>query len=384
MLKSIPIAAHLIGRTIGSKRGIILNLLLPAILLAVITGLVSGSGDQKASIMISNQDQGSLGGYFEKAIARENLYDVHADSSLSEQMVKDAVLEGTVRASIYIPADYTERLLAGERPQALLFRKNEQLWNISLAASLQTEANKLMASADLLRAQQGVEADIALLTKLLDQQAAGGATASEQVMKLGQTLSHPETVGIILMFVMLLVGQSIGFVMEDREQRTMARMYAAPLRALDIAFGNFLGSLLVGTIQLTIILSFAYFIFGFMQGVSFGALLLVLECFLLAAVGLAMLIAGFVKNSAQLGQISNLFITPTCMISGCFWPLSIMPDFLQKLANFMPQKWAIQAIDRLGGGGSIADIGLQLGILLLFAVVLIGFGAAVLRPNRIQ
>ena len=57
------------------------------------------------------------------------------------------------------------------------------------------------------------------------------------------------------MFVMLLCSQSIGFVMEDREQRTMARMFTAPLRSIDIAFGNFLGSLLVGTLQVILVLA---------------------------------------------------------------------------------------------------------------------------------
>ncbi|HTG69971.1 MAG TPA: ABC transporter permease, partial [Candidatus Udaeobacter sp.] len=175
---------------------------------------------------------------------------------------------------------------------------------------------------------------------------------------------------------------SIALVMEDREQRTMARMFTAPLRAIDIAFGNFMGSMLVGTIQLIIVLSLTYFVFGYSPGISFGPMLLVLEFFLLAAVGMTSAVAGLVQSSTQLSQINTLIITPTCMISGCFFPLSFLPDFMQKLANFTPQKWAIGAIDRLGGGGSFSDIRLQLLILLLFAAVMIAFGSAVLRPNR--
>ena len=184
------------------------------------------------------------------------------------------------------------------------------------------------------------------------------------------------------MFVMLLCSQSIGFVMEDREQRTMARMFTAPLRSIDIAFGNFLGSLLVGTLQVILVLSLTYYVFGYSPGVPFGAMLLVIECFLFAAVGLASAVAGLVRNSTQLSQINNIIITPTCMISGCFFPLTLLPDFMQKLANFTPQKWAIGAIDHLGGGGSIREISLQLFILLLFAAVTIAFGSAVLRPNQ--
>ncbi|MFX3633390.1 MAG: ABC transporter permease [Candidatus Pristimantibacillus sp.] len=379
------IAMHLIRRTIGSKRGIFLNLLLPAILLSVIAGLFVDAGKDKAVITVSNEDTGILGEYLVKSLNNENLYDVRVESNGSDQMMRDAVLEGGSDASIYVPSNFTDQLIAGERPQASVYRMNEQLWNISLTTRLQAEADKLAASADLIRNSGETGDKAATLEKLallLDELGKSTVSVEEEEMRLGKTLSHPEMIGIMLMFVLLLVGQSIGYVMEDRELRTMARMYAAPLRSLDIAVGNFTGSLLLGTFQLIVFLGFSYFVFGFMNDVSFWALLLVLECFLFAAVGICSLIAGLVKNSTQLSQINNLFITPTCMISGCFWPISIMPDFMQKLANFVPQKWAIQAIDRLGGGGSIADIWLQLSILVLFAVVLISFGATVLKPSK--
>lgn len=381
MYNRIHIATHLIRRTMGSRRGILLNIILPAILLAVIGGLFAGSSNQKAVILLSNQDQGILGESIANALKEENIYDVSVAAEASEQDIMSAVKDGKADAAVFIPADFTEQLIAGQRPQAVLYRMNEQLWNASLVTRLEAEANQLASAVSLTsHTDQGFTSS--KLEKLLEAEELNKVSYVEEEMKLGKTLSHPEMIGIMLMFVMLLVSQSIGFVMEDREQRTMARMYAAPTRSIDIAIGNFMGSMLVGTFQLLIVLSLTYYGFGFMHEIPFGSLLLVLECFLLAAVGLASLIGGLVKNSAQLGQINNLFITPSCMISGCFWPLSMMPEFMQKLANFTPQKWAIQAVDRLGGGGTIADIWLQLSILLLFAVMLIAFGAAVLRPSQ--
>lgn len=382
-MSSLHIALHLIRRTMGSRRGLIMNVLLPAVVLAVMAGLFSSLQGGKAVILVGNADTGTLGSYLADSIKQETLYEVKLDPALSEQELKDEVKNGKADASIYIPHDFTSKLLAGEHSEAVLYRMNEQLWNASLATTLMTEADRLVSTVQLVRtAGNGAEVDLNQMSALLEAESSPKAFTTHVGMKLGNVVSNPTMIGLILMFLMLLVSQSIGFVMEDREQRTMARMFTAPLRSMDIAFGNFLGSMLVGTLQLVIVLSLTYYVFDYSPGISFGYLLLILEFFLIAAVGLASATAGLVRNKVHLGQINTMIITPTCMISGCFFPLSMLPDFMQKLANFTPQKWAIQAVDRLGGGGSLSDIGMYLFILLLIAAVTLAFGSVALRPNQ--
>jgi ABC-2 type transport system permease protein len=72
------------------------------------------------------------------------------------------------------------------------------------------------------------------------------------------------------------------------------------------------------------------------------------------------------------------------MIGGCFWPIEIMPEFLQKAANFVPQKWTIDAIVRLASGESIMDVWMNIVILGLFALILLSFGSAILKPSESQ
>ncbi|MNJ65029.1 hypothetical protein D3C77_610210 [compost metagenome] len=70
------------------------------------------------------------------------------------------------------------------------------------------------------------------------------------------------------------------------------------------------------------------------------------------------------------------------MIGGCFWPLSFMPEYMQKAANFVPQKWAIEAIELLSSGSSLQGVGVPLLILVLMAFVLLIIGSAILRPSE--
>ncbi|WP_424765912.1 ABC transporter permease [Paenibacillus sp. sgz302251] len=381
-MPSLYIAAQLIRRTMGSRRGLIMNVLLPAIVLSIVVGLFADSHNQKAVIAVNNSDEGILGSYLVESLNKESLYEVRLESSASDEIVRSAVEYGKADAGLYIPPDFTQALLEEKQPEVDMYRMSEQLWNASLATLLDSELSKLTATVLLVRGEGDNELVMNQLIALLDRQAQPKLTTEQVSVKLGNIVSNPLMIGLILMFIMMLAIQTIGFVMEDREHRTMARMYTAPVRAHEIAFGNFIGSILVGTIQLVIILGSTYFVFGYSPGISFGAMLLVLECFLFAAVGIASAVAGFVRISAQLSQLNNLIIMPTCLISGCFFPLSMLPEFMQKLANFTPQKWAIQAIDRLVGGGTLGDIGNHLLILLLIASVMMTFGAAVLRPNR--
>lgn len=382
-MASWHIAKHLVKRTMGSRRGLFLNAIVPAIILSVIGGLLSSFESDKVNIIVNNEDSGILGEYLVTSLAKEPIYNILSEPLLSEQQLKDRVIDGKAAAAIYIPFDFTASIVDGGQSKANFYRMNIQLWNASLAAALVNEGNKLSSSAALVRTagDQGT-VDLTKLKALLEAQASPKAVHVNKEMKLGDIVSNPTVVGLILMFVMMLVSQSIGFVMEDRDQRTMARMFTAPLRAIDIAFGNFMGSMIVGTLQLVIMLGLTYYVFGYSPGIPFGSMLVVLLFFLLAAVGFASAVAGLVRNSTQLSQMNNLIIIPTCMISGCFFPLSMLPDFMQKLANFTPQKWALLSIDRLGGGGSFSEIGMPLFILILFAAVFIVFGSAVLRPNR--
>jgi ABC-2 type transport system permease protein len=103
---------------------------------------------------------------------------------------------------------------------------------------------------------------------------------------------------------------------------------------------------------------------------------------MMVSLGLASTVAGLIRNGQNAAMINSMIVTPTCMLGGCFWPLAIMPEFMQKIANFIPQKWAIEAVEIAATGGTLSDIALPLAILSLMAVILLAVGSAVLRPSE--
>ncbi|WP_240321556.1 ABC transporter permease, partial [Paenibacillus sp. O199] len=188
--------------------------------------------------------------------------------------------------------------------------------------------------------------------------------------------------GFTIMFMMGLLTSTVAVIMEDRRQRTMARVYTAPVRAYEIALGNFLGSFAIGLIQIVLVLGISRWVLHYDAGIPFGIHLLILAAFMLVSMGIASTVAGLIRESKNATMLNSLIITPTCMIGGCFWPLSIMPDYMQKLANFVPQKWAIQAVETISAGGTLSDIALPLLILFGMAAILLTVGSAILRPSQ--
>ena len=378
------IAWHNIRRTLGGIKSFITLVLVPVFVISGVVGLFGQSASGPARIAVTSADAGEYGAMLLAGLRDEPSYIVEFRPGLDAGTLRGMVRDGEAHAAILVPEGYSAGLLRGEAPELELYRKTEQTWNAALVLELEAEMRRMEGLAGAaLRSSDFSGADPkAALDRLLEAREAAAIPAEAVQVVKGSSEGFTLVVGLMLMFVMALVNQSMHGVLEDRANRTMARMYVAPVRAWQIALGNFLGSLLLGLLQLTSILAIVRYVLGFDLGVPFGAQLLVMTCFLLAAVGIASAVASIVRSASQVGQINNLVVVPTCMLGGCFWPVTLMPDFMQKLASFTPQRWAIKALEELSTGASIGDIGLHLAILLLIAVLLLASGAYVLQPSR--
>lgn len=379
-MNSLLIAKNMMRRTLGQKKGWLLCILLPALAVSLVIKLLGSDSDGSVKIDYVNLDRGSFGSYLVQELSRKPHY--RLNEVKSEEELKERVVRRQTNAAFVIPAEFTNAVMSGADGKVSLYQLNLSEASFTLKLNLEQEISRMKAAVQTVKAAAGNGGDAqSRLEQLFAEQAKHNISA---VIAGDRRYAGPvvsTSTGILLLFMMVLGNGSISTILEDRRQRTMMRIYAAPVRPYEIALGNFIGSLLLGTMQIVIVLLFTRLALGFDYGVGFLEQLAVLECFLLASVGLAGAIAGLVRNSNNLGTINSLVVTPTCMIGGCFWPVDIMPDFLQKLSNFVPQKWAIEAITSMAAGSTLADVGLEIGILALFAAVLLTFGSVVLKPG---
>ena len=382
-MNSYFIAMNVLKRTMGQKKNLFTFLILPALIISLIIGLLGKQATTELRVHYVNADKGQLAKVLLQELANKPNYKLIEVNNL--EVLKEQVISKKTGASFSIPESFSEQILAGSSPKVDLFQLNISEASFVLNLNLELAIVRMEQSVQSVKAR-GIAGPELLTTieKLFTEQHKQKVKATITDFKLYPNPLVFLTTGLLLMFTMGLINSSVSIIMEDRKQMTMTRIYTAPVRAYEIALGNFMGSFIIGFLQIVIVLIISRYVMGFDYGLPFGSHLIILLFFMLASLGIATTVSGLAKNSNVIGMINNLIITPTCMIGGCFWPIEIMPSFMQKLANFVPQKWAIEAIQNLASGQTLAQNSIQIAVLTLFAIILLGFGSVVLRPSEAE
>lgn len=380
---NIPIIAaiawNVIRRTIGTRNGILGLLLLPSVVVSLTYVLLGGIQEEEPRVAFMIQDQGA-----EAAVIRGELQSMDG-IEIMEMTELDAmrkvVTDKRAVIGIRVPETFSTELRSGAAPSVEFYEIAVSESGYAVKATLESAIQRMSHTVAMLQSLPTERREPAIQSWL-----ARELTPAITVSTIDENLYPKQGLrngtGFMLLFLLGLVTSAVTLMTRDRNSHILARMYMAPVSSAEITLGYFMGSLAVGCFQIVLILGVTRGIFGFDYGVPLLPHFVILMFFTIVALGLSSTVAGMIRNQTNAGMLNPLIVSPTCMLGGCFWPISIMPDFLQKLANFMPQKWAIQAIETMAAGGEWADIMVPLAILGCMAIILIILGATILRPHE--
>lgn len=380
-MHSLTIAWHMVRRTLGRKRGWIVYLLVPCVVVTLTVFLMGQT--TAASILVSyvNEDEGPAGQYLISELERSGQYVLK--QSVTESTLKEELIENKSTVGVYIPEGFSDALLEGQWSTVKVYEISTSEASVMIRMTADSAATRLSGTAALIRETSGPSVNpMMALEEVIGQSVQNRVDTQVTDLNLYARPGLSNVTGFTLMFMMTLISSVVSMIMDDRRQRTLSRMYTAPVRAYQIALGNFLGSLVVGSLQVVIVLVLSRYVLRYDYGIPLLLHFLILMAFMLVSLGVASTVAGLIRNGQNAAMINSMIVTPTCMLGGCFWPLAIMPDFMQKIANFIPQKWAIEAVETAATGGTLSDIGLPLAVLGLMAVILLAVGSVVLRPSE--
>ena len=111
--------------------------------------------------------------------------------------------------------------------------------------------------------------------------------------------------------------------------------------------GKALPALLIGTVQATNILLVAQLWFRIPFAGSFVTLYAGLILFLLAAVGIGLLMSSIAATMQQAMLFSFVLMMPFILLSGLVTPLSSMPQALQYVTLVNPLRYTIEIVHRV-------------------------------------
>ncbi len=363
--KIINIAINLLKVTLKDKGSLMWLFIMPLIW-TVLIGSMSGpkSSSNTIPVGIINLDNGTYGSNFESYLAKEKdiVIVIKKDETELETLVKDT----KVSVGLIIPQDFSENLKLNRSVEIKLLKSEksssyfieELIGKVAKRMSIDAlSANFALEKLNTLvqvpetskpeiweRAYKIADAyfepspSIAVDYKVL------AVEQKEQNLALGMNLSSP---GFAAMFVMMGVFFAGAAMVAERHQGTLARLLTTPTSKFSIISGKMLGFFLLGLVQFAILILFGQFVLRVNWGNStFGVTLLTVS-YVLAVTGLGTLLSVFVRTSAQAGAFAVLVSMVMSMIGGSWWPIEIAPKFMQSIARFTPQYWAVNGFNKI-------------------------------------
>lgn len=194
--------------------------------------------------------------------------------------------------------------------------------------------------------------------------------------------------GVIALIVMIVSAMMTSVTLaREKETGTLRLLTVSPLKARTIVLGKVLPYFMLAGINTGVIMLLGTLVFGMPCYGSVWGVTLLCSLFILAAIGLGILISSLVKTqqSALTGSLLGLFL-PTMILSGFIFPLANMPEALQWVCRVVPATWFIEGIKGMMlKGQPVADLWLPLTVLGGMAVVLVGLALWMFsrreRPN---
>ncbi|TCW49054.1 ABC-2 type transport system permease protein [Bacillus thuringiensis] len=189
-----------------------------------------------------------------------------------------------------------------------------------------------------------------------------------------------QTIGYLIMFMLFSAANLSGIILKEKENRTYFRLLSTLIDGKKFILSNVAVNMIILTVQIVIAVLFMKYVFHTNINMPFTVMIGVLMIFALIAIGLSLVIVSFSKSSTASNAMQNIVIVPTCLLAGCYFPYDIMPKAVQKVADFLPQRWLLDTISKLQQGIPFSE--LYLNILILFAFAIAFFLIAIYKFGR--
>jgi ABC-2 type transport system permease protein len=180
----------------------------------------------------------------------------------------------------------------------------------------------------------------------------------------------------ILAVLLTMVGASLTAlnIVKEKEIGTIEQINVTPVRKYHFILGKLIPFWIIGLIILTIGLTIAWIVYGIVPLGSFLVIYCFAALYLLAVLGLGLLISTVTNNQQQAMLISFFLIMVFVLLGGLYTSIDSMPDWAKAITRLNPVAYFVEVIRMVVLKGSgFADISRDMLIMFVFAVILNGW-----------
>ncbi len=376
MIRALQVALLQVRIYLGDRADLAFSLLLPIAIFALAYGAFGGTTQFRGTAHMVNEDGGAYSTLLiERVEGVEGVEVELLDASKAESKLDRADL----LMVIYIPGDFSERLASGERAELVVRQRGNGGDEGQVVLGIVTGVVDRLAAEPLVREQVGgalagtgisedrIDVTVRTLSDL--ERESPSVVVKEETTGGSSEIVDELMPGILTMFVLFAITLTARALVEERKKGTLERLLTTRLGAGQLFGGKFLANFSRGLVQTLILMLLSYAVFQMFTPLSFAESLVVAVVFIAAVSSLGLIIASLSRTEDQATWMAVFFTMATVLLGGTFFeiPESGVLSILSKLSvNF----YAIDAFKTIiGEGGSLADVGPQLGVMAGVAVV---------------
>lgn len=358
-------------RIILARKGMLFMLLiLPMALFSL--GLLNNSS-QNARMNISVVDH-------DKTLLSETLIGLLSEDGSQVQTVEGAdvdelLVKGKADAVVMIPAGFEADFMQARDLEIPIRTLKGQ----EITGSLKAGIDITLSSLAQLRDIKQPESAQALVEAMKETDSSGFQLKMQRITtgEVNQALNFAS--GFLFYVLAMSMMQATSLILDEKHWNTLGRVRQAPVGKFTFLIANFM----TAVIFLILNLLGLYLITRFVMPVKTSFLMYLLWFYYgLIWIFFGLFLALTVKSRAVYSSLIPIVTTIFAMLGGSFWPLWLMPPFMQKLAMITPHYWANDAMTLIQKGQSLLVQRTDLLALTGFLVVFASLGLFSLRRSQ--
>lgn len=300
---------------------------------------------------VFNEDRGARSIAFLDSLRASKSFDIQRNAQ-SRTELSNLIVAGTVRVAFDIPPNFTADINA-DHPAAV---------QVLIDGSDSSVAQPAYAAATAIGA------------------AASGSRSSPLIDVRPRVLFNPGLrsanflvpglIGVIMQLItMFLTALSI---VGERERGTLDQVMVTPIGALGLMLGKVTPYAVIGFLDFLLVVSAMQLVFHVRIAGSIALLFVLSAGFLLAALGLGLLVSSAAKTQVQ-AMLGVLALTlPSILLSGFFFELYLMPPVMQWFSYAIPLTYFLEILRGIIlRGAGLAELWPAVVAMMSLAIVLL-------------
>jgi ABC-2 type transport system permease protein len=385
-------------RTLRDRAGLVWMFVMPMVfsyMMGMLMGDWSNGAPPKRRVVVYDQDRGpAVERLLAPLRAHERFEVVVVDSAATDARARALTDNGGATAVLRIPAGFSGAMAGGAKVDLQLTVDGNRLSSQTARSVVDRSLlrmNTEQAARSLVAAPGTTPGRNAALA--FDEKSFAAGWDQPRMRLQASTLGRLPTSdwgltraaqhagpAYVLFFMLMFMMVSAKDLVQERQDRTLARLVISRASSFDLVAGYFLGGMVIGLVQGAILLGMNALAFGLDYGDSPAALVAVVVMFAAFASSASILLGTLARTGPQADGLGSGLTMALGAIGGLWWPLEVVPPFMQAIGKALPTGQAISIFHGLvGRGWGLGESAPLLGGLAVWFVAVFALAAARLR-----